>query len=140
MQRLYQDAVSVAERLWDAAHTDGKPDADAGRGIVDSLAQAVAQNRTALLALTALKDYDTSVAEHSAKAEPTPHRRWQCLELECVSFAFQKGSKRGHAIAAADVILVLNQRHHPHRTPSMAPQEVRGQKSEIRIRFFGASF
>ena len=57
-KRLYDDAVSVAERLWDTTGAEGKPDADASRGIVDSLAQAVAQNRTALLALTARKNYD----------------------------------------------------------------------------------
>ena len=63
-QRLYQDAVTVAGRLWDAAKTEGKPDPEAGRGIVDSLAQAVAQNRTALLALTALKNYDNYTVTH----------------------------------------------------------------------------
>ena len=63
-QRLYDDAVSVAGRLWDSAQREGKPDPDAGRGIVDSLAQAVAQNRTALLALTALKNYDNYTFTH----------------------------------------------------------------------------
>jgi putative nucleotidyltransferase with HDIG domain len=64
IQRLYTDAVDIAERLWDSASTEGKPDADAARGIVDSLAQAVAQNRTALLALTALKNYDNYTFTH----------------------------------------------------------------------------
>ena len=63
-QHLYKDAVGIAERLWDSATTEGKPDADAARGIVDSLAQAVAQNRTALLALTALKNYDNYTFTH----------------------------------------------------------------------------
>ena len=63
-KRLYDDAVTVAERLWDTAHVEGKPDSNAGRGIVDSLAQAVAQNRTALLALTALKNYDNYTFTH----------------------------------------------------------------------------
>src|SRR5262249_37574233 len=63
-KRLYDDAVTVAERLWDSAQAEGKPDSNAGRGIVDSLAQAVAQNRTALLALTALKDYDNYTFTH----------------------------------------------------------------------------
>jgi len=63
-QHLYQDAVGIAERLWDSATSEGKPDADAARGIVDSLAQAVAQNRTALLALTALKNYDNYTFTH----------------------------------------------------------------------------
>ena len=63
-RRLYDDAVSVAQTLWDSAKTEGEPDADAGRGMVDSLAQAVAQNRTALLALTALKNYDNYTFTH----------------------------------------------------------------------------
>ena len=63
-QRLYQDATGIAERLWESATTEGKPDADAAKGIVDSLAQAVAQNRTALLALTALKNYDNYTFTH----------------------------------------------------------------------------
>jgi putative nucleotidyltransferase with HDIG domain len=63
-QRLYEDATGIAEQLWDSASTEGKPDADAARGIVDSLAQAVAQNRTALLALAALKNYDNYTFTH----------------------------------------------------------------------------
>ena len=61
---LYDDAVSVAGTLWDSAKLDGMPDPDAGRGIVDSLAQEVSQNRTALLALTTLKDYDSYTFTH----------------------------------------------------------------------------
>jgi putative nucleotidyltransferase with HDIG domain len=56
--------VSVAGRLWDASQAEGKADPNAGKGIVDSLAQAVAQNRTALLALTALKNYDNYTFTH----------------------------------------------------------------------------
>jgi putative nucleotidyltransferase with HDIG domain len=63
-KRLYDDAVTVAGRLWQTAQVEGKPDPNAGRGIVDSLAQAVAQNRTALLALTALKNYDNYTFTH----------------------------------------------------------------------------
>ncbi|MSO82617.1 MAG: HD-GYP domain-containing protein [Acidobacteria bacterium] len=63
-RRLYDDAVSIASTLWDSAKLDGMPDADAGRGIVDSLVQEVSQNRTALLALTALKDYDSYTFTH----------------------------------------------------------------------------
>ncbi len=63
-RRLYDDAVSVASRIWDGAQNEGKPDPNASRGIVDSLAEAVAQNRTALLALTALKNYDNYTFTH----------------------------------------------------------------------------
>jgi putative nucleotidyltransferase with HDIG domain len=63
-RRLYDDAVSVAGTLWDSARVEGMPDPGAARGMVDSLAQAVAQNRTALMALTALKDYDNYTFTH----------------------------------------------------------------------------
>ena len=63
-RRLYDDAVSIAGTLWDSAEVEGIPDADAARGMVESLAQAVAQNRTALLALTALKNYDNYTFTH----------------------------------------------------------------------------
>jgi putative nucleotidyltransferase with HDIG domain len=64
IRRLYDDAVTLAGSLWDGARTEGVPDADAARGMVDNLAQAVAQNRTALLALTALKNYDNYTFTH----------------------------------------------------------------------------
>jgi putative nucleotidyltransferase with HDIG domain len=63
-RRLYDDAVKVAGDLWESATSEGKPDADAAREMVDSLAQAVAQNRTALLSLTALKNYDNYTFTH----------------------------------------------------------------------------
>jgi putative nucleotidyltransferase with HDIG domain len=63
-RRLYDDSVGIAERLWESATVEGTPDADAANGMVDSLAQAVAQNRTALLALTALKNYDNYTFTH----------------------------------------------------------------------------
>ncbi len=63
-RRLYDDAVAVAESVWDSAKLDGMPDPNAGREMVDSLAQEVSQNRTALLALTALKDYDSYTFTH----------------------------------------------------------------------------
>jgi len=64
IRRLYDDAVTLATTVWESAQTEGIPDADAARTMVDSLAQAVAQNRTALLALTALKNYDNYTFTH----------------------------------------------------------------------------
>jgi putative nucleotidyltransferase with HDIG domain len=61
---LYDEAVKVAGDLWESASVEGAPDADAARQMVDSLAQAVAQNRTALLSLTALKNYDNYTFTH----------------------------------------------------------------------------
>src|SRR5437762_3520057 len=64
IKKLYNDAVSVAGQLWETAQHEGKPDSGAARTMIDGLAQAVAQNRTALLALTTLKNYDNYTFTH----------------------------------------------------------------------------
>ena len=64
VKRLYSDSVSIATSLWESAGTEGTPDATIARTMVDGLAQAVAQNRTALLALTTLKNYDNYTFTH----------------------------------------------------------------------------
>jgi hypothetical protein len=58
IRKLYAEAVTMASAVWESARAESKPDAEAARGMVNGLAQAVSQNRTALLALTALKNYD----------------------------------------------------------------------------------
>ena len=64
IKRLYSDAVTVAGDVWDSAQTEGRPDPTVARTMIDGLAQAVAQNRTALLALTTLKNYDNYTFTH----------------------------------------------------------------------------
>ena len=64
IRRMYSEAVSVAGNIWESAQTEGRPDATLARNMVDGLAQAVAQNRTALLALTTLKNYDNYTFTH----------------------------------------------------------------------------
>jgi len=61
---LYNDAVSAAASVWESAATESGPDATMARTMIDGLAQAVAQNRTALLALTTLKNYDNYTFTH----------------------------------------------------------------------------
>jgi putative nucleotidyltransferase with HDIG domain len=63
-KRLYTEAVSIAETIWDSAHTESKPDATVARTMIDGLAQAVSQNRTALMVLTTLKNYDNYTFTH----------------------------------------------------------------------------
>jgi putative nucleotidyltransferase with HDIG domain len=63
-KRLYGQAVAAAETIWESARTDGQPDVTAAKSMVDGLAQAMSQNRTALLALTALKEYDNYTFTH----------------------------------------------------------------------------
>jgi putative nucleotidyltransferase with HDIG domain len=64
IRRLYNDAVSAANSVYDSAQTEGKPDMSIARTMIDGLAQAVAHNRTALLALTTLKNYDNYTFTH----------------------------------------------------------------------------
>jgi putative nucleotidyltransferase with HDIG domain len=64
IRRLYTSSVGVAEDVWDSASTEGKPDATVARTMIEGLAQAVAENRTALLALTTLKNYDNYTFTH----------------------------------------------------------------------------
>jgi putative nucleotidyltransferase with HDIG domain len=61
---MYGDAVSVAETIWESARTEQQPDATMAQAMIEGLAQAVSQNRTALLALTTLKNYDNYTFTH----------------------------------------------------------------------------
>jgi putative nucleotidyltransferase with HDIG domain len=64
IRKLYADAVNVANAVWESARTEATPDANAARNVVEGLAQAVSENRTTLLALTALKNYDNYTFTH----------------------------------------------------------------------------
>jgi putative nucleotidyltransferase with HDIG domain len=63
IRRLYSGAVAVAEMAWQSA-ADGKPDVPAAVQAVDGLADAVTQNRNALVALTAMRNYDNYTFTH----------------------------------------------------------------------------
>jgi putative nucleotidyltransferase with HDIG domain len=64
IRRMYSEAVSVASTVWLSARDDSNPDPTAANSMIDGLAQAVVQNRSALMALTALKDYDNYTFTH----------------------------------------------------------------------------
>ncbi len=64
LRRMYNESVTVAQTVWESAQNEGAPDATVARTMIDGLAQAVAQNRTALLALTTLKNYDNYTFTH----------------------------------------------------------------------------
>ena len=64
IRRLYSNAVETAETLWESAATEGMPDMPAALQAVEGLADAVTQNRTALVALTAMRNYDNYTFTH----------------------------------------------------------------------------
>lgn len=63
-QRLYNEAVQSAQQVWESTQTEGQPDSKVARTVVDGLAEAVSHNRPALMALTALREYDNYTFTH----------------------------------------------------------------------------
>ena len=64
IRQLYSSAVQAAETAWDSAVEGGMPDVPAALQTVEGLADAVSQNRTALMALTAMRNYDNYTFTH----------------------------------------------------------------------------
>lgn len=64
IRQMYSNAVQVAEVVYHSAEAEGVPDAPAALQTVDGLADAVTQNRTALMALTAMRNYDNYTFTH----------------------------------------------------------------------------
>lgn len=64
IRQLYSSAVQAAQTAWESAEAEGKPDLPAALQTVEGLADAVTQNRTALMALTAMHSYDNYTFTH----------------------------------------------------------------------------
>jgi putative nucleotidyltransferase with HDIG domain len=64
IRKLYSSAVSVAQVAWESAETEGAPDLPNALQAIEGLADAVTQNRTALVALTAMRNYDNYTFTH----------------------------------------------------------------------------
>ena len=64
IRQLYSNAVAAAQTAWEAAVTEGQPDLPAALQAVEGLADAVTGNRTALVALTAMRTYDNYTFTH----------------------------------------------------------------------------
>jgi putative nucleotidyltransferase with HDIG domain len=64
IRQLYSNAVAFAEDAWESTKTEGQPDLPATLQAVEGLAEAVTQNRTALVALTAMRSYDNYTFTH----------------------------------------------------------------------------
>ena len=81
-RRVYTSAVETAESLWQAAKAGDKPDPNAARKIIDSLAKLVSQDRTSLMALTALKRYDNYTFTHMVNVSVLAMAQARSLNLE----------------------------------------------------------
>jgi putative nucleotidyltransferase with HDIG domain len=81
-RRVYATAVSSAETLWQQAQAGDKPDPETARKIIDSLANIVNQDRTSLMALTALKKYDNYTFTHMVNVAALSMAQARALNLE----------------------------------------------------------
>jgi putative nucleotidyltransferase with HDIG domain len=81
-RRVYGSAVETAESLWNAAKAGDQPDPGAARKIIDSLARLVSQDRTSLMALTALKKYDNYTFTHMVNVSALAMAQARALNIE----------------------------------------------------------
>ena len=81
-RRVYGTAVETAERLWRAAQAGDKPDPAAARKIIDDLARLVTQDRTSLMALTALKKYDNYTFTHMVNVSALAMAQARALNID----------------------------------------------------------
>ena len=82
IQQLYTRAVTGAEAVWESAQTEGRPDTVMAMQTVEGLAEAVTQNRTALIALTAMKTYDNYTFTHMVNVSILAMAQARALGLE----------------------------------------------------------
>jgi putative nucleotidyltransferase with HDIG domain len=82
IRRLYTNAVATAEAAWDSAQTEGKPDLPAVLQTVEGLADAATLNRTALVALTAMRNYDNYTFTHMVNVSILTMGQAQALGVE----------------------------------------------------------
>jgi putative nucleotidyltransferase with HDIG domain len=81
-RKVYNTAVETAEMLWAQAKAGDKPDPNAARKIIESLAKVVTQDRTSLMALTALKKYDNYTFTHMVNVSVLAMSQARALNLE----------------------------------------------------------
>jgi putative nucleotidyltransferase with HDIG domain len=81
-KQMYSKAVASAETIWAATKAGEQPDPADARGIIDSLSRLVHQDRTSLLALTALKRHDNYTFTHMVNVAALSMAMARSLDLE----------------------------------------------------------
>jgi putative nucleotidyltransferase with HDIG domain len=81
-RRVYATAVQTAETLWEAAKAGEQPDPGTARKMIDGLARLVTQDRTSLMALTALKKYDNYTFTHMVNVAALAMAQARALNLD----------------------------------------------------------
>src|SRR6266536_3043116 len=81
-RKIYGSAVETGGQLWQAAKSGEKPDPNAAKKIIDSLAKLVGGDRTSLMALTALKKYDNYTFTHMVNVSVLAMAQARALNID----------------------------------------------------------
>ncbi len=81
-RQIYSHAVTGAEQIWNTAKSGEQPDPTGARDIIDSLSKLVYQDRTSLMALTALKRHDSYTFTHMVNVTSLSMSLARSLNLE----------------------------------------------------------
>jgi putative nucleotidyltransferase with HDIG domain len=81
-KKVYNTAVETAENIWEQAKAGDQPDPSEARKIIESLAKVVTQDRTSLMALTALKKYDNYTFTHMVNVSVLAMSQARSLNLD----------------------------------------------------------
>jgi putative nucleotidyltransferase with HDIG domain len=82
IRQMYSNAVASAEVIYESTETEGIPDAPTALQTVEGLADAVTQNRTALMALTAMRNYDNYTFTHMVNVSILAMAQARALGIE----------------------------------------------------------
>src|SRR5437870_2032322 len=123
IRQLYSNAVSAAEVAWETAAGEGMPDAPAALQAVEGLAEAVTQNRTALVALTAMRNYDNYTFTHMVNVSILT--MGQAREPQPRDDALQHLRRLRCDAIAAGVPTGVSHRSHPRRAQAERRHAVR---------------
>ena len=81
-RQIYSQAMTGAEQIWNQAKSGEQPDPSGARTIIDSLSKLVYQDRTSLMALTALKRHDSYTFTHMVNVTALSMALARSLNLE----------------------------------------------------------
>jgi putative nucleotidyltransferase with HDIG domain len=81
-RRVYDNAVAAAETLWQSAAAGEQPDPGTARKIIDGLTRLVTEDRTSLMALTALKNYDNYTFTHMVNVSALAMAQARALNID----------------------------------------------------------
>src|SRR5215471_21127313 len=82
IRQMYSNAVASAESVYQSTEAEGIPDAPAALQTVEGLADGVTQNRTALMALTAMRNYDNYTFTHMVNVSILTMAQARALGIE----------------------------------------------------------